>query len=189
MAIVLTSRGHFPTVEFRIADTFTDSLVPLTSNSASKSMISLGAWFFSEVVARRSGVYSADTEPINSHPHDTDTAGMIGDASGRSRPGSTPMNVQARFRHRRWLIAIAMVWIVQPGVVQGQGPGPRGPGMLNVRRILTHIPSSVGGESGIAVGLIVPPRPRYATGAPVLIHVPGGIVTGETEGPPGYAGA
>jgi hypothetical protein len=67
----------------------------------------------------------------------------------------------------------------------GQLPGPnalRGPG------ILTHIPSTVGGEQGIAVGVLPPLKPRYSNGAPVMIHVPGGVTTGGTEGRPEYAG-
>lgn len=63
------------------------------------------------------------------------------------------------------------------------GPQPsRGP------RILTHIPSTAGGDRGIAVGVLSPLRPRYTDGAPVVIHVPGGVTTGGTEGPPEYAG-
>ena len=59
---------------------------------------------------------------------------------------------------------------------------PRGPG------ILTHIPSTAGGEQGIAVGVLPPLRPRYVDGAPVVIHVPGGVTMGGTEGRPEYAG-
>lgn len=55
-------------------------------------------------------------------------------------------------------------------------------------RIVTHIPCAAGGQQGIAVGVLPPLRPRYADGAPVVIHVPGGVTTGGTEGRPEYAG-
>ncbi len=54
--------------------------------------------------------------------------------------------------------------------------------------VVTQIPSAAGGDQGIAVGVLPPLRPRYASGAPVVIHVPGGVATGGAEGRPEYAG-
>ena len=77
--------------------------------------------------------------------------------------------------------------LVQPPL--GANPGPsRVPAPLRPPRIVTHIPSTAGGEQGIAVGVLPPLRPRYADGAPIVIHVPGGVTTGGTEGRPEYAG-
>jgi len=64
----------------------------------------------------------------------------------------------------------------------------RGPGAPLAPSIVTHIPSAAGGERGIAVGVLPPLKPRYTDGAPLVIHVPGGVTTGGTEGRPEYAG-
>jgi hypothetical protein len=34
--------------------------------------------------------------------------------------------------------------------------------------VTTHIPSTAGGENGIAVGVLPPLKPRYSSGAPVV---------------------
>jgi hypothetical protein len=85
------------------------------------------------------------------------------------------------------MLAVGVGAAAQPRDVPGDGPfpgpkGPRGPS------ILTHIPSVAGGERGLAVGVLPPLRPRFTSGAPVVIHVPGGVATGGTEGRPEYVG-
>jgi len=59
---------------------------------------------------------------------------------------------------------------------------------LRSARVLTFIPSNAGGQRGIAVGVLAPQTARYPDGAPVVIHVPGGVDMGATEGRPEYAG-
>jgi hypothetical protein len=54
--------------------------------------------------------------------------------------------------------------------------------------VRTFIPSTVGGERGLAVGVLPPLTPRYADGAPVVVFVPGGADRGAAEGQPGAAG-
>ena len=53
-------------------------------------------------------------------------------------------------------------------------------------RVFARVPSSAGGESGIAVGVMLPKQPRYAAGAPVAIHVDGGVQAGSARGRPEY---
>jgi hypothetical protein len=40
--------------------------------------------------------------------------------------------------------------------------------------VRTWIPSSAGGSAGIAAEIVFPETPRYAEGAPIVVHVPGG---------------
>jgi len=46
--------------------------------------------------------------------------------------------------------------------------------ILKAQQIFTHVPSSVGGTSGIAIKIIVPDTARYSNGAPVVVFVTGG---------------
>ena len=55
-----------------------------------------------------------------------------------------------------------------------------------IRNILTHIPSTAGGKEGIAVRVLVPQTPRYKDGAPVAIHVAGGVQAGAAAGRPEF---
>ena len=71
--------------------------------------------------------------------------------------------------------------------------GPRRPGFggegfppLAGQRVFTRVPSSAGGEEGIAVGVLFPRQPRYTNGAPVVINVPGGVLPGSAMGRPEY---
>jgi hypothetical protein len=67
----------------------------------------------------------------------------------------------------------------RPGLPDRNHPG---------RRVFTHIPSSVGGEQGIAVGVLIPRQPRYTNGAPIAIDVAGGVQSGSASGRPEYVG-
>lgn len=42
---------------------------------------------------------------------------------------------------------------------------------MRPRGIVTHVPSTAGGEEGIAVRVVPPKKPRYKAGAPVIIAV------------------
>jgi len=59
---------------------------------------------------------------------------------------------------------------------QGRGFGEQPPG------VLCRIPSVSAGERGIAVRVILPRQPRYGAGAPVVIHVAGGVQAGDAAG-------
>ncbi len=56
------------------------------------------------------------------------------------------------------------------------------------RRVFTRIPSSAGGEQGLAVGVLFPRQPRYTNGAPLAINVVGGVQSGSAQGRPEYVG-
>jgi len=91
-------------------------------------------------------------------------------------------------------IILLTVLIILSQVVSAQSPLATNAGRIGrlsearPLRVLTFIPSTAGGNRGIAVGLLTPLKTRYSSGAPVVIHVPGGVGTGTTEGPPEYAG-
>jgi len=54
--------------------------------------------------------------------------------------------------------------------------------------IFTHVPSEAAGKRGVAVRVLLPPERRYADGAPIVIHVPGGVQPGTAIGPPEFVG-
>ena len=54
--------------------------------------------------------------------------------------------------------------------------------------MVTHVPSSAGGEEGIAVCIVAPAKPRYAAGAPVAIAVAGGHSAGNARSRMNVAG-
>ncbi|MCF7848438.1 MAG: hypothetical protein K9M45_06270 [Kiritimatiellales bacterium] len=75
----------------------------------------------------------------------------------------------------RLLFLLNCAFLTVPGNAADRGiqfmqPRPEG--------ILTHIPSPAGGETGIAVRITLPEKPRYKTGAPVAIAVSGGHSAG-----------
>jgi hypothetical protein len=85
-----------------------------------------------------------------------------------------------------WLSAIcANGWCAEGLPPGGPRGGLRPPQQLGV---LTFIPSTVGGERGIAVRVLPPPKPRYDAGAPVAIHVNGGVAPGAAVGRPEFFG-
>jgi hypothetical protein len=96
---------------------------------------------------------------------------------------------------RKMRFALAAVWLsatcaAAPGAEPFPSGGPRGelrppPQQLGV---LTFIPSTVGGERGIAVRVLPPAKPRYDGGAPVAIHVAGGVAPGAAVGRPEFFG-
>lgn len=80
----------------------------------------------------------------------------------------------------------------QPGPAMGRSqPGPSGRPPLppfRPRGIVTHVPSTVGGQQGIAVSVIPPMKPRYESGAPVAISVAGGHGAGDVSSRMNVAG-
>ena len=50
------------------------------------------------------------------------------------------------------------------------------------------MPSPAGGERGIAVRVLPPSKPRYEAGAPVVVHVAGGVEAGAAVGRPEFIG-
>ena len=50
------------------------------------------------------------------------------------------------------------------------------------------VQSIAGGERGIAVRVLMPAKPRYPVGAPVIIHVTGGVQAGSAGGRPEFVG-
>lgn len=57
-----------------------------------------------------------------------------------------------------------------------------------VANAATRIPSSAAGDTGIAATVLIPRQPRYSEGAPVVIHVAGGVQAGSARGKPEYVG-
>lgn len=51
-----------------------------------------------------------------------------------------------------------------------------------------RIPSIAAGAEGVAATLLIPQEPRYTNGAPVVIHVAGGVQAGSARGRPEYVG-
>jgi len=96
---------------------------------------------------------------------------------------------------RRMRFALAAAWLsaicANGWCAEGLPPGgPRGglrppPQQLGV---LTLVPSAAGGERGIVVRVLPPPRPRYEAGAPLVIHVAGGVEPGAAVGRPEFFG-
>jgi len=94
----------------------------------------------------------------------------------------------------RGLCVIAMLAFAQPT----RGQEPRRDSPLPTRRassppmrqrgIITHVPSTAGGEVGIAVSIITPKKPRYEVGAPVAISVFGGHSAGNVSSRMNVAG-
>jgi len=76
----------------------------------------------------------------------------------------------------------------RPQAVMGQ-PNQR-PARPPIRPhgIVTHVPSTAGGEEGIAVSIIPPKKPRYEAGAPVAISVSGGHSAGNVSSRMNVAG-
>lgn len=64
----------------------------------------------------------------------------------------------------------------------------RGTPAIQFRGIVTHVPSTAGGEVGIAVSIIPPKKPRYEAGAPVAISVSGGHSAGNVSSRMNVAG-
>jgi hypothetical protein len=54
--------------------------------------------------------------------------------------------------------------------------------------VLVRIPSSAAGVEGVAASVLIPRPPRYTNGAPVVIHVSGGVQAGNARGRPEYVG-
>jgi hypothetical protein len=70
--------------------------------------------------------------------------------------------------------------IAAASIVSGQPPGPV-PGGARGERLegpLVRIPSKFAGTTGVWVRIAPPVRPRYRDGAPIVVHVPGGLGAG-----------
>ncbi len=61
----------------------------------------------------------------------------------------------------------------EPGP-QGRGPRAGGPNRGSSEGIRLHVPSDACASEGVAVILTLPRTPRWAEGAPVVVHIPGG---------------
>jgi len=69
-----------------------------------------------------------------------------------------------------------------PNTPRPRRAGPQsGRPPLPPRGVLTHIPSTAGGDQGIAVRIVAPSEPRYPGGAPVAIAVAGGHSAGNAS--------
>ncbi len=76
----------------------------------------------------------------------------------------------------RWSSQLAVAMAVMScvsGVVLSQ----------SVESVSTYVPSDVGGSQGLYCEVILPSAPRYAEGAPVVVHVPGGWGSKGTSSP------
>jgi len=73
----------------------------------------------------------------------------------------------------------------RPSTQRRPGPliGPEPP-----NRVFVRIPSGAAGSEGIAASLLLPPRPRFSNGAPVVIQVAGGVQPGSARARPEYVG-
>ena len=96
---------------------------------------------------------------------------------------------------KKMSFALVMAWLgVTCATAFCAGPSPPGgpPGKqrppLPQLGVLTLVPSASGGERGIAVRVLLPPRPRYDAGAPLVIHVAGGVEPGAAVGRPEFFG-
>jgi len=76
----------------------------------------------------------------------------------------------------------------RPQAVMGQPNQRTARPPIRPRGILTHVPSTAGGEEGIAVSIIPPKKPRYKAGAPVAISVSGGHSAGNVSSRMNVAG-
>ncbi len=61
-------------------------------------------------------------------------------------------------------------------------------GWPRVEGSLVRIPSTAAEPEGVAASLLVPRHPRFTNGAPVVIHVSGGVQAGSARGRPEYVG-
>jgi len=76
-----------------------------------------------------------------------------------------------------------------PNTPRPRRAGPQsGRPPLPARGVLTHIPSSAGGDQGIAVRIVAPREPRYPDGVPVAIAVAGGHSAGNASSRMNVAG-
>ncbi len=79
---------------------------------------------------------------------------------------------------------VLLLWLLlfpagRIGEGAGAGPFPPRPFRPPLGRFVeTFVPSEAAPGKGIAVRITLPRRPRYAEGAPVVIHVPGGFGAG-----------
>jgi hypothetical protein len=131
-----------------------------------------------------------------------DGASWESGGSRRPVPGADPGAV--RLRDGSWLLLVTGP--PRPGTASAlrrreggepppSGPGPGGPGGKFGKGppgafdgILVRIPSAVAGQEGIAASVRVPRQARYTEGAPVVIHVAGGVQAGSARGRPEYVG-
>lgn len=87
------------------------------------------------------------------------------------------------------LLSLACLLVAQqlpPGGQKGaqKGPLPGGPRPI-FQGPVVRIPSTVGGKEGLVVRVSPPAKTRFAEGAPVVVHVPGGFSRGDIMSSPG----
>lgn len=129
-----------------------------------------GAWLLAVTGPPRPGTASAATRGrLGANLNDDNPAALEGPPRGDFGPPNDPIRQFPRTPRR-------------PGF-DGEAFPP-----LAGQRVFTRVPSSAGGEEGIAVGVLFPRQPRYTNGAPVVINVPGGVLPGNAMGRPEYVG-
>lgn len=69
---------------------------------------------------------------------------------------------------RLFPLLLPLLFLAAPACAQPRPPRPE------IRGVRVRVPSEACGKDGIAALLSLPETPRYAEGAPVVIHVPGG---------------
>ena len=78
--------------------------------------------------------------------------------------------------HRLWaVLALSAIAALAQPPLRPPAPGARG---AKLEGPLVRIPSKFAGTEGVWVRVAPPERPRYAEGAPVVVHVPGGLGPG-----------
>ncbi|MBM3496870.1 MAG: hypothetical protein FJX72_21500, partial [Armatimonadetes bacterium] len=83
-----------------------------------------------------------------------------------------------------WCACVALVAALAPAAASAQGVlrRPEGPPMQ--AGVLTTVPSKAAGSYGVAVRVFAPSRARFSAGAPVVVHVAGGVQAGGPNGRP-----
>jgi hypothetical protein len=96
-------------------------------------------------------------------------------------PGADPGTV--KLRDGSWLLLVTGPPVRDELPPAGRLPDPRPPPPGNV---LVRLPSPAAGGEGIAASVSIPRQPRFTNGAPVVIHVAGGVLAGSARGRPEY---
>jgi hypothetical protein len=99
-------------------------------------------------------------------------------------PGADPGAV--KLRDGSWLLVATGP--PRPGTPSDRRHRPRDGALPPLRSdgVFVRIPSRAAGDTGIAATVLIPRQPRFADGAPVVIHVAGGVQAGGARGRPEY---
>lgn len=89
----------------------------------------------------------------------------------------------------RAAVIVSALALARPNLnAQAVNPAPPAPPRgARLEGPLVRIPSKAAGTQGIWVRIAPPQHPRYADGAPVIVHVPGGFSAGEVDFSPAAA--